>query len=273
MTAISIATATLHAAEQPEGEGGFHAPGKEIFNFEPLFSIGGWDVTKPMLMAFLGSAIVVGLFYAGCAKPTMVPSRVQSLCEVGYLFVRDEIARSIIGKRGDKFVPFLVSLFFFVWILNIFAVIVLFQFPVTGRIAYPTILALIVYVLFITLGIRHQGPIGYFKNMMFPPGIPKPVYVVLAPLEFISTMLVRPFTHAVRLFANMFAGHVLIAFFATVAYYFLVETQGLGMIIGFAGFVMTIAMTGFEMFIQALQAFIFTLLAAVYIQSSVEVDH
>jgi F-type H+-transporting ATPase subunit a len=109
--------------------------------------------------------------------------------------------------------------------------------------------------------------------MMFPPGIPKPVYVILAPLEFISTILVRPFTHAVRLFANMFAGHVLIAFFAVTGYYFIVETQGLGIIIGVAGFIMTIAMTGFEMFIQALQAFIFTLLAAVYIQSSVEVDH
>jgi F-type H+-transporting ATPase subunit a len=203
----------------------------------------------------------------------MVPGRMQSLVEVGYLFVRDEIARSIIGKRGDKFVPFLVSLFFFVWILNLFAVIPLLQFPVTSRIAYPAILALIVYVLFIFLGIRHQGPIGYFKNMMFPPGIPKPVYVLLAPIEFISTMLVRPFTHAVRLFANMFAGHVLLAFFAATAYYFLIETQGIGMLVGVAGFVMTIAMTGFEMFIQALQAFIFTLLAAVYIQSSVEVEH
>lgn len=255
-------------------ESGFHAPGTEIFNFEPLFSIGGLDVTKPMLMAFVGSAIVVTLFYVACAKPTMVPGRLQALVELGYTFVRDDIARSIIGgKKGDKYVPLLVSLFFFIWILNLFAVIPLLQFPVTSRIAYPAVLAITVYLLFIFLGIKHQGPVGYFKNMMFPPGIPKPVYVILAPLEFISTILVRPFTHAVRLFANMFAGHVLIAFFAVTAYYFIVETQGLGIVIGVAGFVMTIAMTGFEMFIQVLQAFIFTLLAAVYIQSSVEVDH
>ena len=274
MTASSLAMATLHAAgTAPEGEGTFHAPGTEIFNFEPLFSIGGLDVTKPMLMALLGSLIVVTLFYAAFANPKMVPGKLQALMELGYTFVRDEIARSIIGKKGDKYIPFLVSLFFFIWMMNIFAVIPLFQFPVTSRIAYPAVLALTVYVLFIVLGIRHQGPVGYFKNMMFPPGIPKPVYVLLAPLEFISTILVRPFTHAVRLFANMFAGHVLIAFFAATAYWFLIETQTVGIVVGLAGFVMTIAMTGFEMFIQVLQAFIFTLLAAVYIQSSVEVDH
>ena len=273
MTATSLVTATLLAAEEPHEESGFHAPGTEIFNFEPLFTIAGVDFTKPMLMALLGTVVVVTLFYAACANPKMVPGKLQSLIELGYTFVRDEVARSIIGKKGDKYVPLLVSLFFFIWILNLFAVIPLLQLPVTSRIAYPAILALVVYVLFIFLGIKHQGPIGYFKNMMFPLGIPKPVYVVLAPLEFISTILVRPFTHAVRLFANMFAGHVLIAFFAVTAYYFIVETQGLGIIIGVAGFVMTIAMTGFEMFIQILQAFIFTLLAAVYIQSSVEVDH
>ena len=274
MTATSLALATLHASGAAESTEEFHAPGTEIFQFDPLFSIGGLDVTKPMLMALLGSLLVVTLFYAACANPKMVPGKLQLVVEMGYTFVRDEIARSIIGRKGDKYVPLLVSLFFFVWILNLFAVIPLFQFPVTSRIAYPAILALIVYVLFIFLGVKHQGGVGYFKNMMFPPGIPKPVYVILAPLEFISTILVRPFTHAVRLFANMFAGHVLIAFFAATAYWFLVETQTLGGIpIGIAGFVMTIAMTGFEMFIQVLQAFIFTLLAAVYIQSSVEVDH
>ena len=66
------------------------------------------------------------------------------------------------------------------------------------------------------LGVKHQGPIGYFKNMMFPPGLPKSIYFLLAPIEFISNIFVRPFTHAVRLFANMFAGHLILAFFSTV---------------------------------------------------------
>jgi F-type H+-transporting ATPase subunit a len=272
MIGTTVATASLYAAEGAPEE--FHAPGKDIFNFDPVFHIGNWGVTKPMLLAILAALIVVGLFYAACANPKMVPGKVQSLVELGYLFVRDEIARSIIGKKGDKWVPLLVSLFFFVWIMNLFSVIPLLQFPVTSRIAYPAILAIGVYILFVFLGIKTQGPVGYFKNMMFPPGIPKPVYVLLAPIEFISTMLVRPFTHAVRLFANMFAGHVLIAFFSITAWHFLVQTQTIGgVFVGIAGFIMTIAMTGFEMFIQALQAFIFALLAAVYIQSSVEVEH
>jgi F-type H+-transporting ATPase subunit a len=270
MTASTLAQASsLYAADGEE----FHAPGTELFIFQPLFSIGGLDVTKPMLMAILGALLVVALFYVACANPKLVPGKVQSLVEMGYLFVRDDIARSIIGKKGDRWVPLLISLFFFVWILNLFSVIPLLQLPVTSRIAYPAILALGVYVLFVFLGIKTQGPVGYFKNMMFPPGIPKPVYILLAPIELISTMLVRPFTHAVRLFANMFAGHVLIAFFSVTAWHFLVETQGIGMLVGVAGFAMTIAMTAFEMFIQALQAFIFALLAAVYIQSSLEVEH
>lgn len=252
---------------------GFHAPGVNLFQFDPLFTIGGFDVTKPMALAILGALIVVAFFYAATAKQAMVPSRLQSLAEMGYIFIRDEVARSIIGRRGDAYVPMLISLFFLIWMMNLFSVIPLAQFPPASRIAYPAILALIVYVTFLAVGIKNQGLVGYFRNMMFPPGIPKAVYVILAPLELISTILVRPFTLAVRLFANMFAGHVLLAFFAIVAWYFLVEAPGPGIVIGVVGFIMTIVMTAFEMFIQALQAYIFTLLAAVYIQSSVEVHH
>ena len=254
-------------------EDGFHAPGVGLFQFEPLFTVAGFGVTKPMALAILSALIVVAFFYAATARSTLVPSRLQSLAEIGYVFIRDEVARSIIGKRGDRYVPLLISLFFLIWMMNLFSVIPLAQFPPASRIAYPAILALIVYVTFLAVGIKHQGLVGYFRNMMFPPGIPKPVYVILAPLELISTMLVRPFTLAVRLFANMFAGHVLLAFFAIVGWYFIVEAPGPGIVIGVVGVIMTVVMTAFEMFIQALQAYIFTLLAAVYIQSSVEVHH
>jgi len=260
----------LSAAASEEG---FHAPGKDLFEFAPLFTLGGFDVTKPMALAILSALIVVAFFFVATANPSLVPSRLQSLAEMGYLFIRDEVARSIIGRRGDAYVPLLISLFFLIWMMNLFSVIPLAQFPAASRIAYPAVLALIVYVTFLAVGIKNQGLVGYFKNMMFPPGIPKPVYLILAPLEFISTILVRPFTLAVRLFANMFAGHVLLAFFAVVAWYFIVEAPGPGIVIGIVGFIMTIVMTAFEMFIQALQAYIFTLLAAVYIQSSVEVHH
>ena len=269
-----LASASTVPASTVLADKEFEPPGTGLFQFPPLFSIGGFDVTKPMVLAILAALVVIVFFYLGTSKMALVPGRLQSMTELGYLFVRDQVARSIIGaKKGDRWVPLLVSLFFFVWIMNLFSVIPLAQFPVTSRIAYPAILSLMVWLLFLGLGLKIQGPIGYFKNLMFPPGIPKAVYIILAPLELISTLFVRPFTLAVRLFANMFAGHVLIAFFSLVAWHFIVEAPGPGILVGAVGFVMTIIMTAFEMFIQALQAFIFTLLAAVYIQSSVEVSH
>jgi len=269
--ALQGGTRSVLAAVEEEG---FHAPGVGLFQFDPLFTVGGFDVTKPMALAIISALIVVIFFYAATAKQALVPSRIQSLGEMGYVFIRDEVARSIIGKRGDAYVPLLVALFFLIWMMNLFSVIPLAQFPPASRIAYPAVLALIVYFTFLAVGIKNQGLVGYFKNIMFPPGIPKAVYVILAPLELISTILVRPFTLAVRLFANMFAGHVLLAFFAIVAWYFLVEADfGPTFLIGVIGALMTVVMTAFEMFIQALQAYIFTLLAAVYIQSSVEVHH
>lgn len=262
------AVGQLAAAEGEE----FHAPGPGDFEFPPLFGDGTF-FTKPMLIIVLGTLAIAGLFYLASRRASLVPAKAQFLGESVYGFVRNGIVGDSIGREGRPFVPLLTTMFVFIAVMNLAGIIPVLQLPATSKIAIPLFLAAISWAVFNYVGIRRHGFVGYFKNMMFPPGIPKPVYVILAPLEFISTILVRPFTHAVRLFANMFAGHVLIAFFAVTAYYFIVETQGLGIVIGVAGFVMTIAMTGFEMFIQVLQAFIFTLLAAVYIQSSVEVDH
>jgi F-type H+-transporting ATPase subunit a len=108
--------------------------------------------------------------------------------------------------------------------------------------------------------------------MLFPPGVPKPMYVLLSPIEFISNIIVRPFTHAVRLFANMFAGHLLIATFSIAAYYLLTFTV-IGLLGSVASFTMAVALTGFELLIQALQAYIFTLLTAVYISGALHAEH
>jgi F-type H+-transporting ATPase subunit a len=266
-----VSALTILAAEN--GEEGFHAPGLGLFEWPALFTIGSFEVTKPMVMVFLAAFVVVALFWSAFAKPALVPRGMQNLGELGYLFVRDQIARSIIGKRGDQWVPLLVTLFFFIWIMNLMSIIPVLQFPVTSHIAYPAALAAAIWLLFLFLGIKHQGPVGYFKNIMFPPGLPLWIYPILSPIELVSTLFVRPFTHAVRLFANMFAGHLLIALFSVAAYYFLIENPGILSLVGVLGFLLTIIMTGFEMLIQALQAFIFTLLAAVYISSSLEAEH
>jgi F-type H+-transporting ATPase subunit a len=263
----------LLLAAEGGGEGGFEAPGLGLFHWEPLFNIGGVAVTKPMLLAFVAAGLVLVFFTAAFARPKLVPRGVQNLGELGYLFVRDQIAREVIGRKGDKFVPFLVALFFFVWMMNLLAIVPLAQFPVSSHIAFPAVLAVMVWLTYMFLGMKHQGPLGYFKNMMFPPGLPLWLYPILSPIELVSNVFVRPFTLAVRLFANMFAGHLLIAIFSVAAWYFIVENPGLLSAVGVLGFITAIIMTGFELLIQGLQAFIFTLLTAVYISSALEAEH
>ena len=255
---------------------GFPAPTSDIFNWPTLFSFHlfgvEFNVNKPILLMILGTAVIMAFFLIASAKTKLVPGRLQSLGELGYTFVRDQISREVIGKDGDKYVPLLVSLFFFVWVLNLFSVIPGAQFPVTSRFAFPVCLALMVWVIYMFLGMKKQGPLKFFTNMMFPPGLPKPIYLILAPIELLSNVFVRPFTLAVRLFANMFAGHLLITIFSVGAWY-LLSPSIVGALGSTASFGMTVALTGFEMFIQFLQAFIFTLLTAVYIGGSLHAEH
>jgi F-type H+-transporting ATPase subunit a len=245
----------------------------ELFNLPPIIPGVEW-FTKPVLIALLSAAIVIGLCWAAFANPKVVPRGVQNVVEYGYMFVRDQVARPFLGKDADRWMGLLVTLFFLVLVWNIMGVIPLFQFPVASHIAFPAVLAISIYVLKVYLGMKHQGPWGYFKNMMFPPGLPKFIYFLLAPIEFLSNLIIAPFTHAVRLFANMFAGHMLLAFFSMVGFWFLFEQLSpLGAPVGVLGVVMTIILTGFEMFIQFLQAFLFAMLAAMYIGGSLHAEH
>jgi len=255
---------------------GFPAPGAEIFLFEDIFTLQlaslEFGFSKVTVLLLLGVVVIVGFFSYAFRKPKLVPRGAQNVGEVGYVFIRDGIAKETIGHGGEKFVPFLFSFFFFVWILNFFGILPGAQLPATSIFAIPVAFALIVYFTWVPLGMIKQGPIKFFTNMMFPPGVPKPMYILLAPIELISNILVRPFTHAVRLFANMFAGHLLLATFSIAAFY-LISASVIGIVGSVASFAVTVALTGFEAFIQALQAYIFTLLAAVYIGSALHAEH
>jgi F-type H+-transporting ATPase subunit a len=255
---------------------GFPAPGAEIFQFDAVwsFTIGAleFNVTKVTILLLLGAFLISGFFVYAFRRPKLVPKGAQNVGEVGYLFIRDGIARDVIGKEGDKYVPFLMSFFFLVWLSNFWGILPGAQIPVTSIFAIPVAFALIVYFTWVPLGIYKQGFFGFFKNMMFPPGVPKPLYVLLAPIEFISNILVRPFTHAVRLFANMFAGHLLLATFSVATFYLLSFTV-IGLIGSVASFTVSVALTAFEALIQALQAYIFTLLTAVYISGALHAEH
>lgn len=255
---------------------GFPAPGAEIFQFDALFSftVGSleFNITKVTILLFIVVVVLLGFFLYAFRKPQLVPRGAQNVGELGYLFIRDGIAREAMGKEGDKFVPFLFSFFFLIWMSNFMGIVPFAQIPITSIFAIPVAFALIVYLTWVPLGVYRQGFGPFFKNMLFPPGVPKAMYGLLVPIEFISNIIVRPFTHSVRLFANMFAGHLLIASFS-VATFYLISASVIGIMGSVASFAVTIALTGFEILIQALQAYIFTLLTAVYISGALHSEH
>ncbi|MFI0086445.1 F0F1 ATP synthase subunit A [Streptomyces bobili] len=253
---------------------GFPAPGLHSFLFEPLLGDAdgnGLYFNKPMLLALLGSIIVVGFFWAAFARPKLIPGKLQMVAEAGYDFVRRGIVYETIGKKeGEKYVPFAVSLFFFIWMMNLWSIIPVAAFPVTSIIAYPAILALLVYITWVSLTFKRHGFVGAFKNFTGYDKSLGPVLPLAMTIEFFSNLVVRPFTHAVRLFANMFAGHTLLLLFTIASWYML---NGIGIAYSAVSFVMVIVMTAFELFIQAVQAYVFVLLTCTFIQGALAEHH
>lgn len=249
----------------------FPAPGLHSFQFKPIFTVGGVEFTKPSLIAVISMVIVVGFFWAAFSKPKLVPGKLQLIGEIGYQFVARSIATEVIGKKGKQYVPFLMSIFFFVWLMNIMAIVPLAQFPSTSHFAYPVALAALVFVTYMFLTFKTHGFRGGVKNLVWISGLPKPLVPLMVLLEFIQNVISRPFTLAVRLWANMFAGHMLIVMFSIAAWY-LVTPSFLAVAAG-GSFLLAVGMTAFEVLIQFLQAYIFTLLAAIYISGALEEAH
>ena len=241
-----------------------------FFEYDVLFEIGMFKFDKPTILLLVAVVLVPAFFIFAFRKPTIVPRGTQNLAELAYNFIQSMV-RENIGKAGEKFIPFLFALFFFIWVMNFMGVFPLTMLPPTAYFALPVALALIVYFTWVPLGMIKQGPWGFFKNIMFPPGLPKPLYILLTPIELLSNLVVRPFTHSVRLFANMFAGHLLLVTFSALAWS--LASASIFIIGSLLSFTVLTAMTGLELLIQALQAYIFTLLTAVYISDALSGEH
>lgn len=273
---LSPGIARVVAAPCEKGDAGYCPPSTGSFIFKPLvhFSVGGveFQITKLTLLLYLGIALVIAAFLYATRRPTLVPSRAQWMAEESYAFIRNGIARDVIGPDGVRFAPYLASLFFFILILNLYEIIPVAQIPVTSRISIPAALAVISLILFNYVGIRKQGAARYFKAMLFPPGVPKALYLLLTPIEFFSTIIVRPFTLAVRLFANMFAGHLLLVVFITATTY-LLTVGNFSIVFSPVSFAMSILLTFFELLVDLLQAYIFTILTAVYVSGALAEEH
>jgi len=241
---------------------------------EALFEGTAFGFNKVALISLIAMAVPVVLFLiAGSrAKQSAVPRGVQNLAEVTVEFVERMIIRQAIGNdpKGMAFLPLLISMFLFILVGNLFGIIPTAHFGANARMANPVILALLAWVTFIGVGLKNHG-LGYLKEALFPPGVPKALYILVTPIELISTFLVRPFSLAVRLFANMLAGHILLVTFAWLTTSLV--TGGILAIISPLPFAMLVAFTGFELLVAFLQAYIFTLLTAVYIGGALHPAH
>jgi F-type H+-transporting ATPase subunit a len=252
-------------------EGGFVPPSTADFNLPPAFGNNEFT-TKPILLVLL-SVIVISLFFiASSRKAAVVPSKLQFAGELIYGFVRNDLAKEIIGPEFLKFVPLLFSLFTFILTNNIFGIVPFLQFPAMSHVAFPYVLAMFPFIVFHYIGIKKQGLGHYLKGIAFMPGVPKFAYVLLTPIEIVTYFVTRPLTLSLRLFANMFAGHLLLLVFIMGGDHLIKGVIGLKIIAPFS-FTLGIVMTFFEFMVQCLQAYIFTLLSALYIAGALSDEH
>ncbi|MFI5494581.1 F0F1 ATP synthase subunit A [Actinoplanes sp. NPDC051859] len=260
-----IGQSTVLAAEFP--------PSVEDFYLPSLYPWGGTSpwFTKITLLVWVAVALIIVFFLVSNRKPKLVPTKKQWMAESAYGFVRNNIAIEMIGPKGVAFAPYLTTLFCFILMMNLFGIVPLIQISPSSHIAFPAILAVISYVMFIYVGMRHHGGLKYFKHALIPPA-PWFILPLLIPIEFFSNFLVRPFSLAVRLFANMFAGHMLLLVF-TLGGFAMINANAWLAPVSVLSWLLTVALTMLEFLVICLQAYVFTVLTASYVQGALADEH
>ncbi|UPK73897.1 F0F1 ATP synthase subunit A [Nocardioidaceae bacterium SCSIO 66511] len=250
---------------------GFQAPGPGAFELPPVFG----DVTKPMMLLVLSAILVFGFFWLASRRAAVVPSKLQFVGEYAYNFTRNSITRDSIGSEHfRKFVPYITALFFFVLINNLYGLLPFLQFPSFSRASFAYGLAALTWLLYNGAGIAKHGVGGYFKLQTIPGGVKGPILGLIIPLEFFSNILVRPFTLCLRLFANMFAGHLLLMLFVLGGEYLIFDaSSALYAPVGVLSLLMALAVSFLELLVMFLQAYVFALLTAMYVGGAIADEH
>ncbi len=252
---------------------GFEPPGVSSFDFPSLIPGADW-ANRYLLQAVVSVILVLAFWLVMSGKRAMVPSRGQFVGETAYFFVRNSIARDTLGHDFKRFLPFLIALFSFILVNNLWGIVPFTLLPTTSHAGWAYGLAIMVWVTYIAVGIAKHGPLGYLKMTVLPSGVPWFMWPLIIPLEFASNIIVRPITLGLRLFANMFAGHLLVLVFVLGGEYLLLHTESIvTKAAGAVAWIFSMAIFGLEVFVQCLQAFIFTVLTAVYIASSLADEH
>ncbi|PIE99466.1 MAG: ATP synthase F0 subunit A [Propionibacterium sp.] len=250
---------------------GYAPPGVEDFHFDGGFIPGLDWVNKPFIQAVIATILIIGYWVWISRRLEIVPSKKQYLAEFFYNFVRNNIAREVLGKDYKKYLPYLLALFTFILVNNLFGVFFLFMYPTFSNIGFAYGLAFISWCVYVGSGFYKHG-IGYLKKALLPEGVPFYLYWLIIPLEFISNFVTRPITLALRLFANLFAGHLVIMVFVLGGTY-LISVGGAMAAAGGLSIAFSFAIFALEIFVGGLQAFIFTVLTAQYVASSLADDH
>ena len=252
----------------------FHAPSLDDF-FPPsvLIHAGPFELDRLMLIRILMSVLVAAFFAIAMRSPRLIPRGVQNVAEIALDFVRIQIAEDVLGKeQGKRFLPVITTIFFLVIASNVSAIIPFLNISPNARIGMPLVLAVLAYIVFNYVGIKKYGFFKYVKSTIVVPGVPPALHVLLIPIEFISTFVLRPFTLMVRLMANMLAGHILLVLFFSATNYFFFVSGGFQAIFGVPSIIAGLAFTFFELLVIFLQAYVFALLAAVYIDIALHAD-
>jgi F-type H+-transporting ATPase subunit a len=248
-------------------------PIDELFRWKDIWFEGSpLAINKTVLLVLISSVAILLIFIGGSRKKALQPGGVQNVVEMTYEFIDNGITKDVVGHDAGRFTPFLGSLFLFILFLNVWEVIPGLQFPPTARMGIPGFLAIMVYFVYLFTGFKNQG-LKYLSGHLFPPGVPKALYILVTPIEFVQLFLVRPFSLAVRLLANMMAGHILLTALALLTSYALDNNPGILKVIAVGPFLLNIGVTAFEILVGFLQAYIFTLLTAVYLGDALHPEH
>jgi F-type H+-transporting ATPase subunit a len=269
LTFIGMALVPLETFEAP-GVGSFAHAAEPVFPGVPGLA---W-LDKYMLQAMVAVVLILAFWLVMAGKNRLVPSKGQFIGESAYFFVRNSIARDMIGHDYQKYLPLLIALFSFVLVNNLFGVFPLTLMPTAAHVSWAYGLAALVWVVYNGVGIAKHGVGGYLKHTVLPSGVPWYMWPLIIPLEFVSNILVRPMTLSLRLFANMFAGHLLVLVFVLGGEYLLLHSEPIvNKVAGAVSLLFSMAIFGLEIFVQCLQAFIFTVLTAQYISSAAAEEH
>lgn len=253
--------------------GGYSPPGLEDFEFDGGFIPGVDWVNKPLVQAVISVILILAFWLIVSRKLKLVPGKGQFAAEYFYDFIRNGVARDMIGHNWRPYMPYLLGLFCFIWVNNLFGLIPVFMFPTFSNIGYAWGLALMSWVIYNVAGVKKFG-LQYFKNSLMPAGVPLWLAPIIIPVEFLSNFIIRPITLGLRLFGNLLGGHLVVLVFVVGGSYLLTQADSIAYnITGVFTLLFSFAIFALELLVVSLQAYIFTVLTASYVASATSEEH